>query len=379
MRNPLSQLRMGNAVAALDGAMQIASSPQGQMATAVVVVLLAWAVLTKRVFVICWREEVVVPKEKESIELPTKVQEKIVEPVEVKIEEEHRPRLSRRSTSLDGRTSLTAEEVHVAAGTPIRNANGKLSVRPGAYWSEPDASGFRVRGPTYLMDKVKVGSPEPVFHLLDCDLFDLPAPTPHLVRHLKPRIDALWKEQNMKGYTFVVQLQVPGPPHKSFVMYFGCARREEVFEGDTPFSRTARRFFVEEDTTPTSGNQTLHKWRNNTFKLIPRCVNAPFVVKRAVGEVPTLLGNKLQQSYFGRRDYFEVDVNISSSRIAQYTVGLALNYASVVICDLAFVLQGATPAELPEVIAGCMRIEHISMKDATNFNLNSNNGDAPSP
>ena len=36
-----------------------------------------------------------------------------------------------------------------------------------------------------------------------------------------------------------------------------------------------------------SSNDQLHEWRNNTFKLIPRCVNAPFVVKKAVGEVPT--------------------------------------------------------------------------------------------
>lgn len=269
---------------------------------------------------------------------------------------------------------LKPSEIHEFSGPAPRDAKSRrLTARPGAYWSEPDASGFKIRGPTYLMDKVKIPVGKPLFFLLDCDLFDLPKQTDHVGRFLTKRIDALWKESgrlpaNGNHYTVIIQLQVPGPPWKSFVMYFGLVDRDKVFnesnENDTPLSRIARRFFASSDTTPTSGDQSLHKWRNNTFKLIPRCVNAPFVVKRAVGEVPTLLGNKLQQAYYGNHSYFEVDVNISSSRIAQYTVGLALNYAAVVVCDLAFVLQGASPAELPEQLVGCMRIEHIVMRDA---------------
>ena len=116
-----------------------------------------------------------------------------------------------------------------------------------------------------------------------------------------------------------------------------------------------------------SSNDQLHEWRNNTFKLIPRCVNAPFVVKKAVGEVPTLLlGNKIELLYYGPEggDYFETDCNVASSKIAQYTIGLAIGRASIVVADMAFLLQGAAPAELPEELFGCVRIEHIVMKDA---------------
>ena len=280
--------------------------------------------------------------------------------------------------------------------------------------------GFKVRGPSYLMDKMKVPCGDSVFKLsththththtqrsrrvqgasvffleqkskaknpsqkslgkrtarllskkkpralslslsclrLDCDLLEVPAHTNHLARHVKDRLSSLWaplKEEGKEHFTFIVVLQVPGPPFKVYLMYLGCADKRLIFDCDTPFSRVARKFFapVHSPGGPDGGgsgyanNDALHKFRNNTFKLIPRCVNAPFLVKRAVGEVPTLLGNKLNQLYFATEDYFEIDVNISSSRIAQYTVGLAINSASVVVCDLAFVDKQNTSAQNP--------------------------------
>ena len=36
---------------------------------------------------------------------------------------------------------------------------------------------------------------------------------------------------------------------------------------------------------------------------------------------------------------------------------------------MAFLLQGAAPAELPEELFGCVRIEHIVMKDAHKLDL----------
>lgn len=290
----------------------------------------------------------------------------------------------RTANGPDGtRGKLLPKDLSGAAGHAVRDPKTKrLQLRDGAYWSECDPSGFKIRGPSYLMDKVKVPVGEALFKLLDCDLFDVEKPQPHIARHLEARMAALWAESGLlvegkRPFTWIVQLQVPGPPYKSFCMYFGCPDRDLIFESDTPFGHVAKRFF--EPVTSPGGdgggqfgtNEKLHKWRNNTFKLIPRCVNAPFVVKRAVGEVPTLLGNKIQLLYYGppSGDYFETDCNISSSRIAQYTIGLAIDRASVVIADLAFLLQGGVPAELPESLIGTVRIEHIVMRDATALDL----------
>ena len=71
-----------------------------------------------------------------------------------------------------------------------------------------------------------------------------------------------------------------------------------------------------------------------------------------------MLGNKIELLYYGPEggDYFETDCNIASSKIAQYTIGLAIGRASVVV-DMAFLLQGAAPAALPEELFGCVRID----------------------
>ena len=105
-----------------------------------------------------------------------------------------------------------------------------------------------VRGPNYLVDRVKIKCGEPLFHLLDCDLFDVDAPENHMGRHLGARMEQLWRESGLlepdkKPFTWLIQLQVPGPPYKSFCMYFGCADRSKLFDEDTPIARLSKRFF----------------------------------------------------------------------------------------------------------------------------------------
>ena len=63
---------------------------------------------------------------------------------------------------------------------------------------------------------------------------------------------------------------------------------QKCFEEDTPFGRVARPFFCGND----------DDYRNQRFKLIPRILDGNMVVKMAVKDTPTLLGNKLEQSYY---------------------------------------------------------------------------------
>jgi hypothetical protein len=62
---------------------------------------------------------------------------------------------------------------------------------------------------------------------------------------------------------------------------------QAAIEADTPFGRIARPFF--------NGNDD--EFRNNRFKLIPKVVDGNLMVKMAVKDTPTLLGNKLKQTY----------------------------------------------------------------------------------
>jgi hypothetical protein len=62
---------------------------------------------------------------------------------------------------------------------------------------------------------------------------------------------------------------------------------QSLFEEDTPFARIAYPFFFGND----------DEFRNNRFKLIPKVVDGNMIVKMAVKDTPTLLGNKLKQTY----------------------------------------------------------------------------------
>mmetsp|Transcript_7663 Transcript_7663/g.24116 ORF Transcript_7663/g.24116 Transcript_7663/m.24116 type:complete len:444 (-) Transcript_7663:110-1441(-) len=306
----------------LRGAAALASTAEGQSATAVLVVLVFWAVVTGRVYVV-------------SRPAPPKPRLGMAALSTRSASEDGRPPLSprplsrRRTTSRKGSGlddvdagdappdereiadgPLKPEDLAAAAGPAVRDpATHRLLLRDGAYWcGSPDAGAFKVRGENYLMDRVKVPVGDSVFKLLDCDLFDVDQPENHMARHLESRMAALWAESGLlvpskRPFTWVIQLQVPGPPYKSFCMYYGCPDRDVIFKAETPFARVARRFF-QPVTSPTgcgvnsdgggefgaTSNDLLHGWRNNTFKLIPRCVNAPFLVKRAVGEAPLRSG-----------------------------------------------------------------------------------------
>jgi Protein ENHANCED DISEASE RESISTANCE 2, C-terminal len=63
---------------------------------------------------------------------------------------------------------------------------------------------------------------------------------------------------------------------------------QSKIEEDTPFGRIARPFF--------HGND--EDFRNNRFKLIPKVVDGNMIIKMAVKDTPTLLGNKLKQYYY---------------------------------------------------------------------------------
>ena len=120
------------------------------------------------------------------------------------------------------------------------------------------------------------------------------------------------------------------------------------------FLKIARPFFDGQD----------DEFRNNHFKLIPKVVDGNMMIKLAVKDTPTLLGNKLKQYYYKGENYFEIDVDVSSSSVARNVVGLAVGYAKNIVVDMAICLQGNAEDELPEVLMGCCTCAHIDVTTA---------------
>lgn len=128
-----------------------------------------------------------------------------------------------------------------------------------------------------------------------------------------------------------------------------------MIEADTPFGRIARPFFYGND----------DEFRNNRFKLIPMVLEGNMIVKMAVKDTPTLLGNKLKQSYFKGENYFELDVDVGSSSVAKNVVGIALGYSKSIVVSMGFCLQGNEEEELPEILMGAVTVVHVDYLEGT--------------
>lgn len=153
-------------------------------------------------------------------------------------------------------------------------------------------------------------------------------------------------------WVFVVNIMVPGPPNLSFVAYFKGDK--SLIEADTPFGRIARPFFTGND----------DEFRNNRFKLIPRILDGNMIIKMAVKDTPTLIGNKLKQYYYKGDNYFEVDIDVTSSSVARNVTGLAIGYSKAIVVDIGFCLQGNEEHELPEVLMGGLTCIHVDTTTA---------------
>ena len=64
-------------------------------------------------------------------------------------------------------------------------------------------------------------------------------------------------------------------------------------------------------------------------------------------------------------NYFEVDVDVGSSRAANTVVGMVQGATTSMIIDMAVVLEGHSDEELPECLLGTVRFQHLNMKAFT--------------
>ena len=181
----------------------------------------------------------------------------------------------------------------------------------------PDASTFKLRGASYLLDKKKeVSDGKPIFELLAIDLIESEDSQSlvNIASHANNRV-SMSKARGENSFIFVFNILIPGPPHLAFVVYWSVDRNS-IESDDTPFSRIAKPFFY--------GDDTFNTFRDQRFKMIPRVVEGNPLVKYTVQDTPTLLGTKLKQTYHRADHYFEIDVDISSNWFAANVVKLSM-------------------------------------------------------
>ena len=227
-------------------------------------------------------------------------------------------------------------------------------ILPPQQWSEPEATTFKVRGPSYLKDKKKVPSEPGVFKLLAIDIMETPDNIQHVASQPSSRV-AKMKARGDSRFIFVFNFMIPGPPFLAFTAYWEM-NKKAVEDTSTPFGRLAKPFFFGDS----------DEFRNDRFKFIPKVIEGNFAIRMAVKDTPTLMGHKLKQYYYRGDNYFEIDVDISSSSVARNITGLVIGYAKTLVIDMALCLEGRDEKELPEVVLGTCSARHV---DVYNVNV----------
>ena len=87
------------------------------------------------------------------------------------------------------------------------------------------------------------------------------------------------------------------------------------------------------------------------------------MLQRAVGQnTPCLLATKIDTRYFAGPGWFEVDVDVGSSRTAAHVVGLVQGAVKGLVIDIAVLVQGnEAPGELPEGLVGVVRLDRVDV------------------
>lgn len=276
-----------------------------------------------------------------------------------------------RNSSVDTADETLNEDVvnydfSFAGNESTRSSNlGSLDRRPPCLiqtmWAEPDSNSFRVRGADYLIDKQKFNAGSSIGRLVTVDLVSVDEPmysgfTMHptervqLALKKEKELKALGLESEMPPFIFVVNIALPGPPFYHGVFYYAIDDMRTIDGSDgTPSSKLCNQFlFGDSD-----------EFRDATFKLIPQIVEGNFIVRKAVGSTPAIMGKKLRQLYVKSDRFFEVILDCGSSPVATGVIRLSLGYAKTLVVDMGFLLEGTSEDHLPERIFGCARMKNM--------------------
>ncbi|KAL1569221.1 Protein ENHANCED DISEASE RESISTANCE 2 [Salvia divinorum] len=210
-------------------------------------------------------------------------------------------------------------------------------------WTLSDGNNFRVRGKNFCSDKSKTAGGK---HLMDLVATDWFKSTKRL-DHVAQRLGCAAQVAADRGlFSIVINLQVPaGSTHYSMIFYF-------VTKNLVPGSLLQR--FVDGD----------DEARNSRLKLIPSVPKGSWIVRQSVGSTPCLLGKSVDCTYIRGHSYLEIDVDIGSSTVANGVLGLVIGVITTLVLDMAFIVQGNTPEELPERLIGAVRISHLELSSA---------------
>ncbi|KAH7662663.1 Bet v1-like protein [Dioscorea alata] len=251
-----------------------------------------------------------------------------------------------RSNSIDSLDTRIGNMVTCRYGTTLPNDSSCASP---CTWATADPSSFLIRGQTYLQNNQKVKATSTLMKLVGADWLS----SDKREDDLGGRPGSIVQEYAARGgseFFFIVNIQVPGSTTYNLAFYYMM---------DTPLETIPLlKSFVKGDDA----------YRNSRFKLIPYISKGSWIVKQSVGKKACLVGQGLRINYFSGKNYLEVGIDVGSSTVARGVVSLVLGYLNNLVIELAFLIQGNTQEELPEVLLGTCLVNHLDASRAVPVN-----------
>ncbi|XP_078160974.1 pleckstrin homology (PH) and lipid-binding START domains-containing protein [Carex rostrata] len=207
-------------------------------------------------------------------------------------------------------------------------------------WAMAEAPTFLIRGESYLHDSQKIKANNTLMQMVGADWIK----SDKREDDLAGRPGGIVHKHAAQGgseFFFIVNIQVPGATTYSLALYYMMT---------TPLEKVPllERFVQGDDA-----------FRNSRFKLIPYISKGSWIVKQSVGKKACLVGQALEINYFRGSNYLELGVDVGSSTVARGVVSLVLGYLNNLVIEMAFLVQGNTQEELPEVLLGTCRLNHL--------------------
>ncbi|GMI33573.1 hypothetical protein TeGR_g11664 [Tetraparma gracilis] len=201
-------------------------------------------------------------------------------------------------------------------------------------------SPFELRQPGYSKTKRKAASATPAYECVGGKMVGYP----HKLTHLAKKLDFLrdFLEAHPDRKFFITNRILPASSGSGFccVVFVYCKTLKEGH--DAAFDKIHENFW--------NGND---EYRNQRIKYLAQLPTAPFIVKSSVaalgGYKPVIMGRGyLVQKHYTGSNYIEVDVDITSSKVARSISKAILARSHVAVIDEGFVIEANEEDELPE-------------------------------
>lgn len=218
---------------------------------------------------------------------------------------------------------------------------------------------FKLRGANYLSDKQKTPAPPCAFALHDFRALE----HDEAVFHAAERLASLHNfiSAHRSHFFFVWNRCVP---IKNKVVNMVAVFYRTLPAGEDPsFDTIFDRYVQSQAQQPADFRNARFKYCFNMSKA-PGYVSRPFRLMMG-GSRPVIIGGKgIDQRHYSGFNYVEVDLDVSSSKMAQLTCSPVVKNANTVVWDEMMVLEGQERNELPERPVGCLRTSHLKLEDA---------------